>query len=286
MIIAKVKDYGQLVKFRLSLLVVFSSAIGFLIAANGNWQWPQLILLLIAGFLVTGSSNALNQVIEKDFDRLMDRTMNRPLPDNRMSVMEALLAAGIFAVGGLLIFLLYFNQLSAILSALALLTYAFIYTPLKRVSPIAVFVGAIPGALPLLIGVVSATGGITPMGIGLFFIQFMWQFPHFWAIAWVSNDDYVRAGYYLLPSKQGRTKFSALQIVLYILALIPVSLIPSWFGYTGWASAIIISLCGIVFLYQALLLYSECTVAAARKLMFGSFFYLPIVQLALYLDSI
>src|SRR5436190_10736412 len=140
-IIEKVKDYGQLSKFRLSLLVVFSSLIGFLIAANGNWQWPQLILFLIAGFLVTASSNALNQVIEKDFDRLMNRTMKRPLPDDRMSVMEALLAAGIFAVGGLSIFLVYFNALAAILAALALLTYAFIYTPLKRFSSIAVFVG-------------------------------------------------------------------------------------------------------------------------------------------------
>ncbi len=285
-IISKLKDYGQLTKFRLSLLVVFSSAIGFLIAADGHWQLPQLILFLAGGFLVTGASNALNQVIEKDFDRLMNRTMKRPLPDERMSVMEALLTAGIFAVGGLLIFLLYFNELAAILSALALLSYAFIYTPLKRFSSVAVFVGAIPGALPLLIGVVSATGTFTVIGIALFAIQFIWQFPHFWAIAWVSNDDYVRAGYHLLPSKEGRTKFSALQNVLYILALIPVSLVPAWLGLTGWISAIIVLLCGVVFLYQSFLLYKECSVSAARKLMFGSFFYLPIVQLALYFDRI
>ncbi|HYV91104.1 MAG TPA: heme o synthase [Chitinophagales bacterium] len=286
MIIAKLKDYGQLAKFRLSLLVVFSSLIGFLIAANGEWQWPQLILFLVGGFLVTASSNALNQVIEKDFDRLMNRTMKRPLPDERMSVMEALLAAGIFAVGGILIFLLYFNQLSAILSALALLTYAFIYTPLKRFSSVAVFVGAIPGALPLLIGVVSASGSFTAIGVALFAIQFLWQFPHFWAIAWVSHDDYAKAGYHLLPDKNGRTKFSALQNVLYILALIPVSLVPLWFGFAGWISAIIVLLCGILFLFQAMMLYKECSVAAARKLMFGSFFYLPIVLLAIYLDRI
>ncbi len=282
---SRLKDYAQLAKFRLAMLVVFSSMIGFLIAANGNWAWLQLLLFLTGGLLVTASSNALNQVIEKDYDRLMNRTMNRPLPADRMGIMEALLFAGICAVGGLLIFLLYFNALSAILSALALISYAFIYTPLKRFSSVAVFVGAIPGALPLLIGVVSASGTITVMGLALFSIQFIWQFPHFWAIAWVSNDDYVKAGYHLLPSKEGRTKFSALQTVLYALVLIPVSLVPLWFGFTGWISAIIILACGTGFLYQAIQLFRQCTVAAARKLMFGSFIYLPVVQLALYFDK-
>lgn len=284
--LSKMKDYGQLAKFRLSSLVVFSSLIGYLFAANGGWEWSQLILFLTGGFLVTASSNALNQVIEKEFDRLMNRTMKRPLPDERMSVMEALLTAGVFGVGGITIFLVYFNQLSAILSALALLTYAFIYTPLKRFSPIAVFVGALPGALPPLIGIVSAAGSITTLGLSLFAIQFLWQFPHFWAVAWVAYDDYVRAGYHLLPSRSGRTKFSALQTVFYIIALIPVSLVPAWFGFTGVVSAVVVLLCGLVFLFQALNLFRECTVPAARKLMFGSFFYLPVVLLALYLDRI
>ena len=286
LILSKMKDYGQLAKFRLSSLVVFSSLIGYLFAANGGWEWSQLILFLAGGFLVTASSNALNQVIEKEFDRLMNRTMKRPLPDERMSVMEALLTAGVFGVGGITIFLVYFNQLSAILSALALLTYAFIYTPLKRFSPIAVFVGALPGALPPLIGIVSAAGSITTLGLSLFAIQFLWQFPHFWAVAWVAYDDYVRAGYHLLPSRSGRTKFSALQTVFYIIALIPVSLVPAWFGFTGVVSAVVELLCGLVFLFQALNLFRECTVPAARKLMFGSFFYLPVVLLALYLDRI
>ena len=286
LILSKMKDYGQLAKFRLSSLVVFSSLIGYLFAANGGWEWSQLILFLAGGFLVTASSNALNQVIEKEFDRLMNRTMKRPLPDERMSVMEALLTAGVFGVGGITIFLVYFNQLSAILSALALLTYAFIYTPLKRFSPIAVFVGALPGALPPLIGIVSAAGSITTLGLSLFAIQFLWQFPHFWAVAWVAYDDYVRAGYHLLPSRSGRTKFSALQTVFYIIALIPVSLVPAWFGFTGVVSAVVVLLCGLVFLFQALNLFRECTVPAARKLMFGSFFYLPVVLLALYLDRI
>ncbi len=286
LILSKMKDYGQLAKFRLSSLVVFSSLIGYLFAANGGWEWSQLILFLAGGFLVTASSNALNQVIEKEFDRLMNRTMKRPLPDERMSVMEALLTAGVFGVGGITIFLVYFNQLSAILSALALLTYAFIYTPLKRFSPIAVFVGALPGALPPLIGIVSAAGSITTLGLSLFAIQFLWQFPHFWAVAWVAYDDYVRAGYHLLPSRSGRTKFSALQTVFYIIALIPVSLVPAWFGFTGVVSAVVVLLCGLVFLFQALNLFRECTVPAARKLMFGSFFYLPVILLALYLDRI
>jgi protoheme IX farnesyltransferase len=282
----KLRDYAQLFKFRLASLVVFSAAIGFLMAANGNWLMPQFILFCLAGFLVTASSNALNQVIEKDYDLLMTRTMNRPLPQERMTGMEALLVAGIFGVGGISIFLIYFNPLAAIFSALSLLTYAFIYTPLKRFSPIAVFVGAIPGALPPLIGWVSITGKIETFAILLFGIQFLWQFPHFWSIAWVSYDDYMKAGYKLLPSSEGRTKYSAIQNVFYILALIPMSLVPAWFGFTGFVSSFVVLAVGILFLFQAIKLYKECSITAARKLMFSSFFYLPIVQLALFLDRI
>ena len=282
----KLRDYLQLIKFRLSLLVVFSSVIGFLMAANGNWEWPRLLLMIFAGFLTTASSNAINQVIEKDYDRLMSRTANRPLPTERMSVMEALLAAGVFGVGGILIFWIYFNQMAALFSALALLSYAFIYTPLKRFSPVAVFVGAIPGALPPLIGWVSASGHLSTVALVLFGIQFMWQFPHFWAIAWVAHDDYLKAGYKLLPSKEGRTKFSALQIMFYILALIPISLLPALFKISGITSAVIALLCGLVFLFQSISLFRNCSIGAARKVMFGSFFYLPIVLLAIYFDRI
>lgn len=285
-IASRVRDYAQLVKFRLTLLVVFSSVIAFLMASAGTWEWQQLLLLIAGGFLTTACSNALNQVIEKDFDKLMQRTANRPLPTERMTVMEALLAAGLFGVTGISIFWIYFNQLAAVLCALALLSYAFIYTPLKRFSPIAVFVGAIPGALPPMIGWVSATGHISGMAIALFAIQFMWQFPHFWAIAWVAHDDYLRAGYKLLPSREGRTKFSAVQILFYVLVLIPISLVPAWLGITGMVSTIIIALCGILFLSQAYLLLQKGTIEAAKKLMFGSFFYLPIVQLAIYFDRL
>jgi protoheme IX farnesyltransferase len=285
MVSSKVRDYAQLVKFRLTTLVLFSSVIGFLMAGS-NWEWPQMLLLILGGFLTTASANALNQVIEKDFDRLMKRTAQRPLPTERMSMAEALLAAGIFGVAGITIFWIYFNQLAALFSAVALLSYAFIYTPLKRFSPIAVFVGAIPGALPPLIGWVSATGTLSPVAFALFSIQFMWQFPHFWAIAWVGYDDYMRAGYKLLPSKEGRSKFSALQIMFYILVLIPVSLVPAWLGMSGLVSALIVLICGLVFLTQSVFLIRQGSIEAAKKLMFGSFFYLPIVQLAIYFDRI
>lgn len=283
---AKLKDYAALVKFRLSLLVVFSSGIGYLFASYTSTNWFLFSMICLGGFFTTAASNAINQVIEKDFDALMSRTRNRPLPAARMNSIEALLIAGISAILGIGIIWIYFNQLAALFAAVALISYAFIYTPLKRYSPVAVFVGAIPGALPPLIGYVAATNRLDQVALILFGIQFFWQFPHFWAIAWVAFEDYMKAGYRLLPSSEGRSKFSALQNVIYILVLIPVSLVPFSMGLTGWISAIVILVIGLLFLYQSIQLYSECTVAAARRLMFGSFFYLPIVQLALLFDRI
>ncbi len=277
----KVKDYILLTKLRLSLLVIFSSAIGYLMVPHVGIDWIKICWLLLGGLLTTSGSNALNQVSEKDYDKLMTRTANRPLPTGRMSVTEALLAAGICGVGGILILWYNFNVMAALLSAVALLSYAFIYTPLKRISPIAVFVGAIPGALPPLIGWVAATGSISNEALILFAIQFLWQFPHFWAIAWVCYDDYIKAGFKLLPSKEGRNKFSALQNIVYILVLIPVSIIPMSLHMTSWVSTGIVLFAGVLFLIPAIKLYRECTMKAARQLMFMSFFYLPIVQLAL-----
>lgn len=286
LVMSRVRDYAMLFKFRLSLLVVFSSGIGYLMAVQGTINWGAFWILVLGGFLTTAASNALNQVIEKDFDKLMKRTANRPLPTDRMSVMEALLVAGIAGVAGISILYFEFNAYAALFSAVALLSYAFIYTPLKRFSPVAVFVGAIPGALPVLIGWVSATGTVTYPVLMLFAIQFIWQFPHFWAIAWVGYDDYMKAGYKLLPSREGRTKASAMQNIIYILALIPISLLPYFFNQTGLVSAIIVSICGLLFLYQSINLFRHCDIPSAKKLMFGSFFYLPIVQLALYFDRI
>ncbi|MCS6917043.1 MAG: heme o synthase [Chitinophagales bacterium] len=279
-------DVALLTKFRLSALVVFSAAIGFVLSSGSGLEWNRLLLLLAGGFLVTAASNALNQIIEKDYDRLMDRTRNRPLPAERMSVPVALLISGVLAFSGLTIFLVYFNALSAILSALALIVYAFIYTPLKRFTAAAVFVGALPGALPPLIGAVSAAGTFTLAGWLLFAIQWIWQFPHFWAVAWVAYDDYLKAGYYLLPSREGRNRFSALQILLYTLLLLPVSVLPSVLGISGIPSFAINLLASLLFLYPALQLLRFNSPCWARRLMFGSFFYLPLVQLAVYFDRL
>jgi len=286
LLIGRLKDYTQLAKVRLSMLVVFSSGVAFMIAEKGSIDWNYFWVLMLGGFLTTAASNAINQVIEKDYDALMNRTQNRPLPQQRLLPIEALLVAGIMGVSGIGLLWIYFNQIAALLSAIALLSYAFIYTPLKRFSPIAVFVGAFPGAIPPMIGWVAATGHLDATAFMLFGIQFMWQFPHFWSIAWVCYDDYLKAGYKLLPSKEGRSQFSAIQILLYIIALIPVSLMPSYLGLSGIISTIIILACGLLFLYQSINLVREKSIKAARQLMFGSFFYLPIVQLAIFFDKI
>ncbi|MBK8488793.1 MAG: protoheme IX farnesyltransferase [Bacteroidetes bacterium] len=280
---SKVTDYLLLVKFRLSFIVVFSAGIGY-VFAGGDMHYFGLFLL--AGFLITAASNALNQIIEVETDKLMGRTANRPLPAGRMQSTEAIIAAGTMGISGIVLMWILFNPISALLGALSLLSYAFIYTPIKRISPLAVFVGAFPGAVPPLIGWAAATGSIGEMAIILFVIQFMWQFPHFWAIAWVAFDDYKRAGFQLLPTVSGQSKASAFHVLMYTIFLIPISLIPFLSGFTGSVSAIIIALTGLGFLYQAIQLYKSCDVKSARKLMFGSFLYLPIVLIALFFDRI
>ena len=283
---SKLKDYALLTKVRLSLLVVFSSAVGYAMATGGNMDWLSMTVICLGGFLTTGASNALNQVIEKDFDKLMTRTADRPLPQERMTVIEALLIAGLMGVAGIGLLWIYFNALAALFAALALFSYAFIYTPLKRYSPIAVAVGAVPGALPPLIGWVAATGTLGMEAIVLFAIQFLWQFPHFWAIAWVSHDDYTRAGYKLLPSEEGRDKSSALQTLIFTALLFVSGFWPFYLGFAGTMSLVVVTGVGLFFLLQAVELYRSCTTSAARRLMFGSFLYLPVVQLALYFDHI
>lgn len=283
--INKVVDYCQLIKLRLSLLVVFSAAMGYLMAIS-EIHASKIVLLMVGGALITAASNAINQILEKDYDKLMNRTSNRPLPTGRMNIPEAILIAGICGILGISILWYYLNPLSGLLGTLALLSYAFVYTPLKRISPIAVFVGAFPGALPPLIGWVAATGTISFEAFLLFGIQFIWQFPHFWSIAWVMDDQYRKAGFKLLPSEGGRNKSSALQNIIYTLILIPFSLMPMFYQFSGFYSALVIAICGIAFLFQAIKLYKECSIKAAKQLMFGSFFYLPIVLLALVFDKI
>ncbi len=281
----KVTDYAQFTKLRLSALVVFSAIIGYVIAIEELQvaiNWLEMTMLFLGGFLVTGASNGYNQVIEREYDKLMPRTSTRPIPTGRMSVTEGLVVATICAILGAGLLLYFVNPLSAILSVVALLLYVFAYTPLKRITPWAVLVGAFPGAVPPMLGWVAATEGFGFVGTNallLFAVQFMWQFPHFWAIAWVVDDDYRKAGFRLLPTKE-RDKGSAFQVMVYAMFLIPMSLLPYFYNMTGLVGIIIVLLCGIFFFYQSWKLYSTLEIKAASKLMFGSFIYLPVVQLA------
>lgn len=236
--------------------------------------------------MVTGAANIVNQILEKDLDKLMKRTANRPLPTSTLSVMEAAIFGALIGIGGLLLLATVFNTLTAAIALLSLILYGFIYTPLKRISPINVFVGAIPGALPPLIGWVAATGVVGVEAWILFGIQFIWQFPHFWAIAWVLDDDYKKAGFKMLPMEGGKNLKTAIQIMIYTLLLIPLSLLPLQFGMTGTISAMIAVICGVLFLAQTFHLMRTCTNKAAMNIMFGSFLYLPIVQIAFVLDKI
>ncbi|MRX47138.1 heme o synthase [Pedobacter puniceum] len=275
------KDFKNLVKLRLTLLVVFSASISYLIAEESREgiHWINWIKLVIGGFLVTSAANGFNEIIEKDLDKLMTRTADRPLPSGRMTNGQALVLSimmgifGTYLLGSL-------NLTTGLLSVFSILFYAFIYTPLKRKSPIAVFVGAIPGALPPLIGYVAAHGKIDHIALILFAIQFVWQFPHFWAIAWVLDDDYKRAGFRLLPTTK-RDKVSAGVTLLSTIILIPVSLLPTIYGFGGYTIAGVSLIAGILFMYYAFKLYLDLEVKSAQKLMFASFIYLPIVQLVL-----
>jgi len=290
-------DFSKLIKFRLTFLVVFSASISFIIAvkANGGNTWGSLYSstmwinwgkLVIGGFLVTAAANCFNEVIEVDLDKLMKRTMDRPMPAGRMTTGQGLVLglgmgmAGTYLLGSL-------NILTGLLSVFSILLYAFAYTPLKRKSPFAVFVGAIPGALPALIGYVAGQphGRIDEIALILFSIQFVWQFVHFWAIAWVLDDDYKLAGFRLLPT-QKRDRGSAIITVILAVILVPVSLLPTIYRYGGYYVGGVSLVCSLIFLWQAIGLLRTLQIKEARKLMFGSFFYLPVVQLMFLFDFI
>lgn len=280
----KLRDYSQLTKMRLATLVVFSAAMAFM-TAPGDVDFVKMGWLVLGGFLVTGSANGFNQVMERELDKLMDRTKTRPLPSNRMGVNEALMVCIVTGLVGVFVLWYYTNLASAVLGLLAILLYTLVYTPMKRKSPIAVFIGAVPGAIPPLLGWVAATGNFNTAALLLFAIQFLWQFPHFWAIAWVLDDDYKKAGFNLLPTGK-RDKGSAMQTVLYTISLIPVAVMPWVFGISGWLSLVLMLAVTFYFLFQAVQLYRDCTIESARKLMYGSFFYLPVVQIAMVIDKI
>jgi protoheme IX farnesyltransferase len=288
----RLRSYAELLKPRLSFLVAFSAVFGYVLGTSGTLNWPSLFMLGLGGFLVSGASVTINQIIERDLDRLMSRTQNRPLPSRRIGVSEAVWVAILTAVMGLALLMEFTNPLTVLLSLVSLLLYSFAYTPLKRVGPVAVFVGAIPGALPPLLGWVAARGTIGYEALILFAIQFIWQFPHFWAIAWVSHEDYQKAGFKLLPSAGKKDLHTAIQIMIYTLFLLPMGLLPAKFGLTGINSAMVVTVCGVLFLAQTLFLMRDCLLEgekarkSALKIMFGSFIYLPVVQIAFILDKI
>ncbi|MBX0290758.1 heme o synthase [Hymenobacter sp. HSC-4F20] len=282
---SKARAFFQLLKFRLALTVAFSSAIGYLLGAH-ELSWGRAALVMLGGLAVTGAANTINQIFEIELDKLMKRTAKRPLPLGVISTQEAWIFTIILGVAGLGMLAYFFNPVAAALSLISLILYGFIYTPLKTISPICVAVGAIPGGMPPLIGWVAATGFLGPEGWILFGIQFMWQFPHFWAIAWVLDDDYKKAGFKMLPTPGKKDLRTAFQIMTYTLVLIPLSLLPFYFGMTSTTYPMVAAICGVLFLMQTFYLMRTVSKKAAMSIMFGSFLYLPIVQIALVLDKI
>lgn len=283
----RAKAYYELIKFRLSALVTFSAVFGFILGDSGViFSWGKFFALMLGGFLISGASGAANEIWERDYDKLMKRTQNRPLPMRQISLAEAYWFTIIIALIGIGILWVFTNPLTTGLGVLSMILYVFVYTPLKRVGPIAVFVGAIPGAMPPLLGWTAATGAISHEALIIFGIQFIWQFPHFWAIAWVSDEDYKKAGFKLLPSGGKKDLNTAIQIMIYTLFLLPLGLLPTYFGLTGINSGIVATICGVLFLAQTFSLMRDCSRKSALKIMFGSFLYLPIVQIAYLLDKI
>ena len=286
-LINKLRDYSQLIKPSLSIMVVFSSVISYLLAPKVvEYDWKMIGLLFVAGLLVTGSANAINQVVEKDTDAMMKRTAKRPVASGRMTAAEGWAFAIITGVIGVFMLGNFFNWLSAGIALFSLFLYAFIYTPLKKVSSISVLVGAVPGALPCLIGWAAGNDALSTGGWVLFLLQFMWQFPHFWAIAWIAHKDYAKAGFKLLPSELGPTKYTAIQTVIYSLLLIPVGLIPYFIGMSGTISLAIVAVANVFMVWRCVQLYRNMDVPSARRVMFSSYIYLPIVLLALLADKV
>lgn len=289
-LVSKVRDYAMMMKPNLSFMIAFSSIIGYLMAPGIRFDWANVIMLFIGGMLVTNGSNIINQIIERTSDGEMKRTRQRPLPTGRVGVQEAWVLTFISAVAGIAVLWIYFNPLSGILSFISLLLYGFAYTPMKKISSIATFIGAIPGALPPLIGWVAATNNLWGeselMGWILFMAQFFWQFPHFWAIAWLGYEEYLKAGINMLPSKAGKTSFTGLQCMFYSLPLIPIGMLPYFLGYVGkWGTFVAVAV-AVYFTLNAINFYLKSDNPSAKKLLHASLFYLPGVLLAFVLDKV
>ena len=282
-------DFLEITKARLAVSVVFSSIAGFMLGISSihSLDWMVLLKLVIGGYCMVGASNAFNQVIEKDLDALMDRTKNRPVPAGRMSPNTALTIAFLLTIVGVV--LLYtINGKTAMFGAISIFIYTCVYTPLKTITPLAVFVGAFPGAIPFMLGWVAATGNFGIEAGTLFLIQFFWQFPHFWAIGWFLFEDYEKAGFFMLPSGK-KDNSTALQILLYTLWLIIASLLPV-LGFTGQffitkITAVIVFLLGLWMLFYAVKLYQNRTAKSARTLMLVSVSYITLLQLVYILDK-
>jgi len=281
-----ISDFKEITKMRLSLSVVFSSIAGYLLGVE-TVSFNTLLLLAFGGYFMVGASNVFNQIIEKDLDALMERTKNRPIPAGRISVNLAFILASTFTALGITI-LYIINPQTAMFGAISIFLYTSAYTPLKTKTPLSVFVGAIPGAIPFMLGWVAATNdfGIEPGT--LFMLQFFWQFPHFWAIGWFLHEDYQKAGFNMLPTGK-RDKATAVQTILYTVWTILVSIIPV-FGFTGKlhltiVGAIVVFLIGLVMLYYAVQLFKKMTVLAARQLMLASVLYITLIQIIYVLDK-
>jgi len=277
----------ELIKFRLTLSVVFSSFISYLLGTN-SIDYITLLLLIFGGIFIVSSSNIFNQIIEKDLDKLMSRTMNRPLPKNEITQNTALFLAISSALIGLT-FMYLININVAILAALSIFLYTAVYTPMKLISPLSVFVGAIPGAFPFMIGWVAATNQIGVEAITLFLMQFFWQFPHFWSIGWAQSTDYKKAGFKMLPTGR-KDKSTSAQILFYSIWAVLVSIVP-FFGITGelqlsYIGLTVVILLGIILIYKSYILFLDGKNENAKKLMFTSVIYLTCVQLTFLLDKI
>lgn len=282
-------DFKEITKARLALSVVFSSIAGYLLGIFDvtSLEWTILIMLTIGGYCMVGASNVFNQIIEKDLDKLMDRTKNRPLPAQKITPASAFILACFLTVVGLVI-LYNINPKTAMFGAISIFLYTSVYTPLKTITPLAVFVGAFPGAIPFMLGWVAATNDFCIEAGTLFMIQFFWQFPHFWAIGWFLYEDYEKAGFFMLPTGK-KDKATALQIILYTLWLIVVSVFPV-LGYTARLyitpmAAVIVFLLGLWLLYYGIRLYNERTAKAAKTLMLVSVSYITLLQIVYVLDK-
>lgn len=281
-----ISDFKEITKMRLALSVVFSSVAGYLLGVD-EVNYTTVFLLALGGYFMVGASNAYNQIIEKDLDALMDRTKNRPIPAGRMTVRTAFIIATIFTVLGISI-LYYINPQTAMFGAISIFLYTCAYTPLKTKTPIAVFVGAIPGAIPFMLGWVAATNefGIEPGT--LFALQFFWQFPHFWAIGWFLYNDYKKGGFFMLPTGK-QDKGTAVQTIMYTVWTILISIVPV-FGVTGklelsYVAATIVFALGLFMLYYAIQLFKKMTEKAAKQLMLASVLYITLIQIIYVVDK-